>query len=313
MASSSVNPAVEITDLRKTYSGGTVALRGISLSVRQGEFFGLLGPNGAGKTTAIGITTGLVNITSGSVKVMGHDVIADYRDARKKIGLAAQELNFDWFFSIEDLMMLQAGYYGVHKTVARENTDRLLNQFGLWEKRKEKARALSGGMKRRFQIARSLVHDPEILILDEPTAGVDVELRRYLWGFLTKLNEDGKTIILTTHYIEEAEKLCERVAIIDQGKIVKSGTPRELMKGMHRDGLLLEVGEWCDTAGKALNGREYTCEDGTLKITIDQPELALADIINLLTQAGVVVKDVTITHASLEDVFIDLTGHTLND
>lgn len=313
MASSSVIPAVEITDLRKTYSGGTVALRGISLSVRQGEFFGLLGPNGAGKTTAIGITTGLVNITSGSVKVMGHDVIADYRNARKKIGLAAQELNFDWFFSIEDLMMLQAGYYGVHKTVARENTDRLLKQFGLWEKRKEKARTLSGGMKRRFQIARSLVHDPEILILDEPTAGVDVELRRYLWGFLTKLNEDGKTIILTTHYIEEAEKLCERVAIIDNGKIVKSGTPRELMKGMHRDGLLLEVGEWCDTAGKALNGREYTCEDGTLKITTDQPELALAEIINILTDAGVVVKDVSITHATLEDVFIDLTGHTLND
>ncbi len=313
MASTSVIPAVEITDLRKTYAGGTEALRGINVSVRQGEFFGLLGPNGAGKTTAIGITTGLVNITSGSVKVMGHDVIADYRNARRKIGLAAQELNFDWFFPIDDLMMLQAGYYGIHKSVARENTDRLLSQFGLWEKRKEKARALSGGMKRRFQIARSLVHDPEILILDEPTAGVDVELRRHLWGFLTKLNEDGKTIILTTHYIEEAEKLCERVAIIDQGLIVKSGSPNDLMKGMHRDGLLLEVGEWCDAAAKALNGREYTCEDGILKITIDQPELALAEIINILTNTGVVVKNVSITHASLEDVFIDLTGHTLND
>ena len=197
-----MTPAVEIKGLYKRYAGGVEALKGIDLVVGQGEFFGLLGPNGAGKTTTIGVTTGLVRITEGSVRVMGYDVVSQFRQARQLIGLAAQELNFDWFFSLWDLMILQAGYYGVPAKIARKNAERLLEEFGLSAKRDVKVRALSGGMKRRFQIARSLVHEPQLVIMDEPTAGVDVELRHMLWDYLRRLNKEARTRILTTHYTE---------------------------------------------------------------------------------------------------------------
>jgi len=306
-------PAVEIRSLRKTYSGGVEALKGIDLTVPVGEFFGLLGPNGAGKTTTIGITTGLVRITDGSVKVMDYDVVRQFRQARRHIGLAAQELSFDWFFTIEDLMILQAGYYGVGRKVARQNTSRLLKTFGLTAKRQVKPRELSGGMKRRFQIARSLVHDPDILILDEPTAGVDVELRYMLWDYLTRLNQQGKTVILTTHYIEEAEKLCERVAIIDHGRIIAVGSPAELVSGMDKDGMSLTVEGWNQDAAKALAGYRFDFADGHLRVYITRPELRLTEIINRITSAGVAVQDVRICRSTLEDMFIELTGHGIDE
>ena len=306
-------PAVEIHDLHKQYAGGVVALKGINLTVPVGEFFGLLGPNGAGKTTTIGITTGLVRPSGGFVKVLGYDVVSQYRQSRRRIGLAAQELNFDWFFPIEELMILQAGYYGVPRKVARKRTAQLLELFGLSNKRRVKPRELSGGMKRRFQIARSLVHDPEILILDEPTAGVDVELRRMLWSYLAQLNQEGKTIILTTHYIEEAEKLCDRVAIIDHGRIITEGSPQKLMAGQNGDGLTITIDSWTEQTAKALEGYDFNFTDGHIRILIPQPELRLTEIINQLTSAGALVQDVAISHSTLEDVFMELTGHGIDE
>ncbi len=305
--------AVEITNLHKRYAGGVEALKGISLEVKEGEFFGLLGPNGAGKTTAIGITTGLVRITEGSVKVMGYDVIKDYRQARQLIGLAGQELNFDWFFNLWDLMILQAGYYGVPPNIAKENTTRLLEEFGLSGKSKVKVRELSGGMKRRFQIAKSLVHDPQVVILDEPTAGVDVELRHMLWGYLQRLNQEGRTIILTTHYIEEAEKLCERVAIIDHGRIIAEGSPGQLMEGINRDGLSIAVDGWSDKVAAGLDGYDIEFEEDRLQVRVAQPERKLAEIVSRIAAAGAVVLEVTINRATLEDVFIELTGRGIDD
>ncbi|MFC1480848.1 ATP-binding cassette domain-containing protein [Candidatus Neomarinimicrobiota bacterium] len=306
-------PAVEVKDLRKTYKGGVEALKGIDLEVRQGEFLGLLGPNGAGKTTTIGIITGLVRSTAGSATVMGHDVVSDFRDARRCIGLAAQDLNFDWFFPIEELMVLQAGYYGIERKVAVPRAKKLLQEFGLESKAAVKPRELSGGMKRRLQIARSLIHDPEILILDEPTAGVDVELRRMLWGYLTKLNEGGKTIILTTHYIEEAELLCERVAIIDGGEIVTQGTPRELV-GQNKKGCIEVILEqWLPEYGGVLKDFQHKVDGNTLKIKVAKPESRLAEVISLLAAVGAVVQNVSIKKATLEDVFMELTGHSFDE
>ncbi len=209
--------AIEIRNLHKSYDD-TAALCGIDLTIKPGEFYGLLGPNGAGKTTTIGIITGLVKLESGSVSVFGKDIITDYRFTRSRIGVSPQEFTSDWFFSIEKLLIFQAGYYGIPKKDALPRVEEVMKKLGLYEKREEKIRFLSGGMKRRFMIAKSLVNDPDILILDEPTAGVDVELRRMLWEYLNELHGKGKTILLTTHYIEEAEKLCERVSIINDGR-----------------------------------------------------------------------------------------------
>ncbi|MFQ6030769.1 MAG: ABC transporter ATP-binding protein, partial [Dehalococcoidia bacterium] len=277
------------------------------------QFFGLLGPNGAGKTTAISITTGLVRITSGSVRVFGYDVVRQFRQARRYIGLAPQELNFDWFFSIEELIILQAGYYGVSRQTARVRTDQLLKEFGLAEKRNVKPRELSGGQKRRLQIARALVHDPDVLILDEPTAGVDVELRYQLWEYLTQQNQAGKTIILTTHYIEEAEKLCERVAIIDHGQIITEDSPAELIAQMGKDGISLTVTGWNDRTGQALKDYPHHFADGHVRVTTAKPELQLAEVVNRIAASGAVVQDVKIERATLEDVFIELTGRSIDD
>ena len=222
-------PAIEIKGLKKSY-GDVHALDGVDIKISQGEFFGLLGPNGAGKTTTINILTGLVFRDQGSTLVFGKDTVSDYRFTRSKIGIAAQEFSVDWFFPIEKLLFFQAGYYGISTEKAKSKVDELLDRLGLDKKRDSRLRQLSGGMKRRFQIAKALVHDPEILILDEPTAGVDVELRHDLWKYLKELHHSGKTILLTTHYIEEAELLCENVAIIDEGKILKMGSPKKLTK-----------------------------------------------------------------------------------
>ncbi|HEY3177096.1 MAG TPA: ABC transporter ATP-binding protein [Candidatus Polarisedimenticolia bacterium] len=215
--------AVTTTALTKRY--GTVsALKGIDLSIPAGAFFGLLGPNGAGKSTLINIITGLASPTSGTAGVLGHDVVREYRRTRRLIGLAPQEFNFDRFFSILDILVYQGGYFGLRKVEARARAEELLARFGLWDKRQEKINRLSGGMKRRLLIAKAMIHDPPILILDEPTAGVDVELRRDLWEYWRQLNASGRTIVLTTHYLEEAEALCRTLAVIDLGSIIASGT-----------------------------------------------------------------------------------------
>ena len=234
--------AIQIKDLKKSYNN-IPALKGVNINISVGEFFGLLGPNGAGKTTTINILTGLVFKDHGNCLVFDKDIVKDYRYTRSKIGIAAQELSVDWFFTIEKLLYFQAGYYGISTEKAKRKVNELLDRLGLDKKRDSRLRQLSGGMKRRFQIAKALVHDPEILILDEPTAGVDVELRHDLWKYLKELHHEGKTILLTTHYIEEAELLCENVAIIDEGKILKMGSPKKLTKELGDSGITVQIGQ----------------------------------------------------------------------
>jgi ABC-2 type transport system ATP-binding protein len=222
--------ALDVIDLKKTYAGGMEALKGIDLEIPEGSFFGLLGPNGAGKSTLIHCIMGLAIPTSGTATVFGHDVVTDYRKARANSGLASQEINLDWFLTVEETLDYHGGYYGMPKAQRKERIEELLDAFSLTEKRKADTRMLSGGMKRRVVLARALMHKPKMLILDEPTAGVDVELRLELWKYMKEVNKQGTTILLTTHYIEEAEQLCDNLALINHGKIIKTGTSTELKK-----------------------------------------------------------------------------------
>jgi ABC-2 type transport system ATP-binding protein len=223
-----MDKALHITDLVKRYPTGTEALRGVSLDIEDGEFFGLLGPNGAGKSTLIHCTTGLAQPTSGSIRVFGHDAIDNYGEARLAVGLAPQDLNLDWFLTLEESLDYHGGYFGMTKKDRRERTAELLDAFSLSGKRHDRTRTLSGGMKRRLILARALMHRPRLLILDEPTAGVDVELRLELWHYVQRINAEGTTILLTTHYLEEAEQLCDKIAFINDGQIVATGTSGEL-------------------------------------------------------------------------------------
>jgi ABC-2 type transport system ATP-binding protein len=220
--------ALHIENLVKRYPTGVEALRGVSVDIKPGEFFGLLGPNGAGKSTLIHCATGLAQPTGGEIEIFGHDAIHDYAEARVAVGLAPQELNIDWFLTVEETLDYHAGYFGVPKRERRERTKELLETFSLTEKRDERTRTLSGGMKRRLILARALMHRPRLLILDEPTAGVDIELRLELWHYVQRINQEGTTILLTTHYLEEAEQLCNRIAFINEGQIVAEGTSSEL-------------------------------------------------------------------------------------
>ncbi|UJA19450.1 ABC transporter ATP-binding protein [Thermoleophilia bacterium SCSIO 60948] len=223
-----LSDALDIDDLRKSYPNGTEALRGVSLEIHAGEFFGLLGPNGAGKSTLIHCTTGLASPSSGSIRVFGHDAIRDYQGAREAVGLAPQDINLDQFLTVAETLDFHGGYFGMRKRERRERTDELLEVFSLTNKRNDRTRALSGGMKRRLVLARALMHRPRLLILDEPTAGVDVELRLELWHYVQQINAEGTSILLTTHYLEEAEQLCDRIAFINEGEIVAQGTSPEL-------------------------------------------------------------------------------------
>lgn len=234
--------ALEITHLRKSYEGrGVTALDNVSLAVQPGDFFALLGPNGAGKSTLIGIVSSLVRKTSGEVKVFGIDLEQNPTLAKQHIGLVPQEFNFNQFEKVKDVVITQAGYYGLPLALAKERTEKYLRKLSLWEKRDQPSRTLSGGMKRRLMIARALVHEPKLLILDEPTAGVDVELRRTMWEFLTEINNLGTTIILTTHYLEEAETLCRHVAIIDHGKIIENAPTKTILSGLNQQTFLLDL------------------------------------------------------------------------
>ena len=302
--------AVFIKGLIKNY-GNTHALNGLDLEIPEGSFFGLLGPNGAGKTTTINILTGLVRKSGGDTQVFGHDTISSYRNARKLIGIAPQELSFDFFFSIRDMLALQGGYYGMSFKDGRKRADELLEQFGLTEKAEDNARQLSGGMKRRLQIAKALMHDPPMIILDEPTAGVDIELRHMLWDFLREQNKNGKTILLTTHYIEEAENLCDTVAIIDKGKIIEQGSPLTLIQSMGSSKLEIKVKDW---RSDIMNGeKEFSFNNGALQIPAKDPEKEMIWWIQKLKDNNVSIEDIHISKSNLEDVFLKLTGRSLND
>ena len=305
-------PAIQITGLFKSYRD-VHALCGVDMTIDQGEFFGMLGPNGAGKTTTINILTGLVFNDRGSTQVFGKDTVTDYRFTRSKIGIAAQELSIDWFFPIERLLYFQAGYYGIAPRKAKSNIDTLLKRLGLDKKRDSRMRQLSGGMKRRFQLAKALVHDPDIIILDEPTAGIDVELRRDLWQYPRDLHSAGKTILLTTHYIEEAELLCDKVAIIDQGKVLKEGTPKALTRELGQAGITVQLNQDAVNLEKHLSGFTYTAEENRLHFVVKDPDSSLPEIIQKLSQTDVHIQSITTNSSSLEDVFLSLTGKGINE
>lgn len=236
-----MTPALSIKDLRKTYNEKFEALKGISLDVMPGDFFAMLGPNGAGKSTTIGVISSLVRKTSGTVEVFGKNIDTDFSAAKKHLGVVPQEFNFSMFEKVEDIVLQQAGYYGLSRSQALAQTEKYLKQLSLWDKRETPARMLSGGMKRRLMIARALVHEPQLLILDEPTAGVDIELRRSMWDFLREINAAGTTIILTTHYLEEAESLCRNIAIIDRGTIVQNTSIKNFLQQLNKEIFIFDI------------------------------------------------------------------------
>jgi len=299
--------AVDINNLVKVYDNKFQALNSINLSIPKGSFFGLLGPNGAGKTTTIGILTGLVNKTSGSAEVFGYDTIQNFRETRTMIGLSPQELNFDVFFTIEELLILQAGYYNKNIKDAKERAFEMLEYFNLLDKRKSKARELSGGMKRRVQIAKAFVHDPPLIILDEPTAGVDIELRYQLWDFLKEENKKGKTILLTTHYIEEAEKLCDKIAIINNGDIIANGNTNSLISNMGTSHIIIE-GNFNDQSEFNDLTWKYFIEDNKLFIETNKPDSDIIKIIDFMNKKDLTIDTIKTKKSTLEEIFIKLTN-----
>ena len=303
--------AIKITNLKKSY-GGIDALKGINMTIDKGQFFGLLGPNGAGKTTTINILTGLVRKDIGETMIFNRDTVSDYRFTRKQVGISSQEFTQDWFFPLDKLLLFQAGYYGINKKDAAPRVESLLDRLGLKDKRNARIRELSGGMKRRFDIAKALVHDPQILILDEPTAGVDVELRHELWKYFGDLHNEGKTILLTTHYIEEAELLCDKVAIIDSGKVITEGSPKELIGKDSNSGITVYLSEPFEDSDNTLKDFTYNQEDQRLHFITGDPENDLPNIIKLLSNSGAHIQRIETNKASLEDVFLNLTGKGIN-
>ena len=305
-------PAIAIRDLVKRYAGakgedGKLALRGVSFDVPQGGVFGLLGPNGAGKSTLINILAGLVSKTSGSAEIWGFDIDSQRRNAKRTIGIVPQEIVFDPFFTPYEVLENQAGFYGVPR--ADRRSEALLEAVRLSDKRDAYARTLSGGMKRRLLIAKAMVHSPPILVLDEPTAGVDVELRRQLWELVTELNAQGVTVVLTTHYLEEAEQLCDRIAIINHGELIANKPTRELV-GMARE-KIVRVSVDKDLGGPIMEEgflKAETIEPRVLEITYDRDAMSAGQVLAIVQQHGYAVEDVTTREADLEDVFVQLTG-----
>jgi len=297
------NIAISIKNLVKNYDG-TEAVNNISFDLKQGEFFGFLGPNGAGKTSTINSITGIANFDSGIIKVFGNDVVKDYRKARSFIGLAPQEFNFDPFLSIFEILIYQGGYYGIPKSVCVKRAKELMRLFGLYEKRNTRITTLSGGMKRRLAMARALIHRPKILILDEPTAGADVELRHYLWGLLKKLNKKGTTIFLTTHYIEEAERLCDRVCILHKGKILEIDNKKKLMKKFSKSQIVIELKDTLRTIPK--NIRKYNCKIDDNNLIFLEDKTKINEILNSIEKNKLEIIDVNIESSSLEDIFLNM-------
>ncbi len=301
-----VTRALSIRNLQKIYPNGFQALKGIDLEVEQGDFLALLGPNGAGKSTTIGIINSLITKTAGRVEVFGHDLDRHGAAAKSCLGLVPQEFNFNIFEPVEEIIVNQAGYYGIPRREAFERAGVALRQIGLWEKRRMTPRELSGGMKRRLMIARALVHRPKLLILDEPTAGVDIEIRRSMWEFLTRINREGTTIILTTHYLEEAEALCEKVAIINRGRIVEQGLVRELIRKLDVETFILNIREPLEKA--PILGREYPVrwiEPHTLEVEISRHH-SINALFERLSSQGVQVLSMRNKANRLEELFLRL-------
>ena len=305
--------AIELKGLRKTYAArgkqpAKEALRGVDLAIPRGSVFGLLGPNGAGKSTLINILAGLVVKTAGTAQVFGIDIDRNPRRARRAIGIVPQELNLDAFFTPRETLELQAGLYGVPK--AERTTDAILEAVGLADKADAYARSLSGGMRRRLLVAKALVHRPPVVILDEPTAGVDVELRRSLWAYMKELNGKGVTVVLTTHYLEEAEQMCDRIAIIDRGTVVASDTKEELMRRIDEKELVLTLEQPCTSIPEALAAWDCTLgPTGRLAIRYRPSNANVGRILDAVRGAGLVIRDLQTREADLEDIFIRLTGH----
>jgi ABC-2 type transport system ATP-binding protein len=297
--------ALSVHGLTKTYKNGVQALKGIDLEVEQGDFFALLGPNGAGKTTLIGITTSLVTKSGGTVEVFGHDIDRELEAAKSCIGVVPQELNFNMFESPLTIVVNQAGFYGIERKVARVRAEKYLKQLQLWDKRNAMARGLSGGMKRRLMIARALMHEPKLLILDEPTAGVDIEIRRSMWDFLREINDSGTTIILTTHYLEEAETLCRNIAIIDGGRIAERGRMSALLSRMTTEIFVLNLREALDAVPDLAGYPTVLVDSHTLEIEVSR-EQPLNDIFLRLTQLGIHVVSMRNKVNRLEEIFMRL-------
>ncbi|HIF9181289.1 TPA: ABC transporter ATP-binding protein [Photobacterium damselae] len=303
--------ALEIKNLNKIYKGGVNALKNMSLEVKKGDFFALLGPNGAGKSTTIGIISSLVNKTSGSVSIFGFDLDKQKVEAKNQLGLVPQEFNFNPFETVEQIVMNQAGYYGVERSVAKARAKKYLSQLDLWGKRGERARNLSGGMKRRLMIARALMHEPNLLILDEPTAGVDIELRRSMWTFLRSINEQGVTIILTTHYLEEAEMLCRNIGIINHGELIENTTMKSLLSKLEAETFILDLSAPIETV--TLEQVVWRLLDSTtLEIEINKGE-SLNHVFAQLSEQGINVQSMRNKANRLEELFVTLVAQAKED
>jgi len=305
--------ALEIEGLKKVYAGGVEALRGIDLKVEEGDFYALLGPNGAGKSTTIGIVTSLVNKTSGKVKVFGYDLDTQLMQVKRQIGLVPQEFNFNPFETVQQIVVNQAGYYGVSRKEALERSEKYLKQSDLWEKRDVRARMLSGGMKRRLMIARALMHEPKLLILDEPTAGVDIELRREMWTFLKELNASGTTIILTTHYLEEAEMLCRNIGIIQKGELIENTSMKSLLAKLQFETFILDL----DSSDRqpVITGFNFEMiEDSTLAVEVARDQ-GINEVFSQLTEQGIKVLSMRNKSNRLEELFLKITEekHVVED
>jgi ABC-2 type transport system ATP-binding protein len=297
--------ALSIRNLRKTYNNGFEALKGINLDVEEGDFFALLGPNGAGKSTAIGIISSLINETSGSVSIFGHDLKTDRSRAKSCLGLVPQEVNFNQFDTVKSIVFNQAGYYGTPRKLALQRTEQCLKQMDLWDKRDTVSRRLSGGMKRRVMIARAMVHSPKLLILDEPTAGVDIEIRRAMWKMMQDVNEQGTTIILTTHYLEEAESLCRNIAIIDQGQIVENSDMAGLLARLHIDHFVLDLAEPLAKV-PIIAGYQIECiADKVVNVAVPK-ETGLNQLFSQLSAQNIKVTSLKNKSNRLEQLFMDL-------
>ncbi len=300
--------ALEIKGLRKTYRNGVEALRGIDLTVPAGDFFALLGPNGAGKSTTIGIISSLINKSAGLVSIFGIDIDSDFPRARSHIGLVPQEINFSQFETPYDIVLNQAGYYGIRRRIAYTRAEKYLRQLDLWGRRNGVSRNLSGGMKRRLMIARALIHEPRLLILDEPTAGVDIEIRRQMWNFLIELNESGTTIILTTHYLEEAEQLCRNIAIIDGGLIIEDTTMRALLTQLHVESFVLDCDGSLDTIPTLQGFPLLKVDDHSLEVIVEKHQ-NLNDVFEQLSHHGIEIKSMRNKRNRLEELFIKLVDN----
>ena len=297
--------ALSVRGLTKTYRNGVQALKGLDLDVAQGDFFALLGPNGAGKTTLIGIVTSLVTKSAGQVSVFGHDLDTDLEAAKACIGVVPQEFNFNMFESPETIVVNQAGFYGVERSLARQRAEKYLKQLSLWEKRKVMARSLSGGMKRRLMIARALMHEPRLLILDEPTAGVDIEIRRSMWDFLREINAQGTTIILTTHYLEEAESLCRNIAIIDGGRIIERDSMSTLLRRLQTESFVLTLRDAIAQAPPVDGYGIKLVDDHTIEVEISKDQ-GLNDVFAALSAQGIAVLSLRNKVNRLEELFMSL-------